>query len=193
MSSSLPKIPAAYDDVTIGAYFADVQYTAKPNVPLLNAVIEHIEANPNDWYQGDWRTLRTFLRDDQGIPVPLPAADCGTAMCFAGWAAQLSGAEYAYPAGDGELHDDVIVSDGTDSVEAAHIVRTDEGLVHVQDYATRALGIDEGQSNRLFHGANTLADLKRHVARIIEQGRIEQANRDIAEAEEAQDHAEAER
>ena len=182
MSSSLPKIPGAYDDVTIGAYFADVQYTAKPNVPLLNAVIEHIEANPDDWYQGDWRTLRSFLVDPADEATP---TDCGTAMCFAGWAAELSGAEYAYPAGDSTIVDHVTYGGDIDSVEAAHIVNTDEGLVHVQDYATRALGIDEGQANRLFHGANTISDLKNHVARIIEQGRIEQANRDIAEVERA--------
>ncbi len=49
----------------------------KPNVPLLRQTMAHIEAHPEEWYQGSWR--------------------CDTGMCFAGHTAIIDGATWTYP------------------------------------------------------------------------------------------------
>lgn len=47
------------------------------NLPLLQRTMDHITAHQEAWNQGSWRQ---FQENDNA---------CGTAMCFAGWAAQL--------------------------------------------------------------------------------------------------------
>lgn len=47
----------------------------KPNAELAYRVIDHIDANPEQWNQQAW------------------VSDCGAAYCFAGWALTLTGHE----------------------------------------------------------------------------------------------------
>lgn len=51
----------------------------KPNAELAYRVLDHIDAHPKLWDQGQW----------------VAKAECGTAACFAGWACLLSGEEPA--------------------------------------------------------------------------------------------------
>lgn len=53
-----------------------------PNAELAYRVLDHIDANPEQWRQGEW----------------IGEAECGTVGCFAGWAVLLSGGRLA---GDG--------------------------------------------------------------------------------------------
>lgn len=47
----------------------------KPNAQLAYMVLDHIDAHPEQWQQGQW----------------IGNAECGTVGCFAGWAVLLSG------------------------------------------------------------------------------------------------------
>lgn len=66
----------------------------KLNVPLLDLTLATINYNPERHRQGAWR--------------------CGTGMCFAGWAAQLAGYQWAAESPDAENSEYVIVPEGTD-------------------------------------------------------------------------------
>ncbi|BAH52255.1 hypothetical protein [Rhodococcus opacus] len=169
--ANTPIVPAAYADVTYGEYADNVQHTAKPNAALLNTVLAHIKANPDEWYQGDWRAPRTYLYNDaDGSDSP-----CGTAMCFAGWTVELTGGKFAHPADSSGYAEGVFTGSvddyGTghfdDTAENAHVVETDEGLVHVEQYAMKALGLGIADARLLFHGSNTLEDLHRRVDYLV--------------------------
>lgn len=74
------------------------------NLALANDIFELISTNQLLWDQGDWRhlvwesdlepedakTLRTMLSIDKDINEPA----CGTAMCFAGWVNEMTGADW---------------------------------------------------------------------------------------------------
>lgn len=76
------------------------------NLALANEVYAHIEANPLLWDQNSWRRLldateitsegmdpkelASLLAYEQDLDAPA----CGTAMCFAGWASELAGADW---------------------------------------------------------------------------------------------------
>jgi hypothetical protein len=49
--------------------------TRTPNAKLAYAVLDHIDADPDSWDQGNW----------------FEQARCGTTACFAGWTTLLSG------------------------------------------------------------------------------------------------------
>jgi hypothetical protein len=51
--------------------------SAQPNAELAWRVLDHIDANPEQWDQGKW----------------IGEAECGTVACFAGWTVLLSGGE----------------------------------------------------------------------------------------------------
>jgi hypothetical protein len=55
--------------------------TATPNAALAYRVLDHIDANPEQWHQDVW------------IESP---TECGTAACFAGWVCLLSGEKPDY-------------------------------------------------------------------------------------------------
>lgn len=112
------------------------------NVPLLRKTLEHIEAHPEEWDQGDWR-LRV---EREGF--------CGTAYCFAGTAANLHGAEWRIPAPADWQDDDMRIV-------------TPEGGMHVEYYAQEILGLNFNQADMLFDGGNDLADLRRIVDGLV--------------------------
>jgi hypothetical protein len=105
------------------------------NVPLLLRTLEHIEAHPEEWNQEKWH--------------------CGSAYCFAGHAATLSGAVFVTTPGDPDPDDTIhVLGPGDDKPHAVYY------------YAAGALGLDPygRAADRLFDGSNTLDDLRRVVA-----------------------------
>jgi len=113
-----------------------------PNVPLLRQTMAQIEAHPEQWDQGSWTKELT----------------CGTAYCFAGWAAVLSGARFAKNAYSQEFRSCVI--------PPGRILPVD-----VADYAADLLGVEHYETERsdednyvhLFNGGNDLDDLRQIV------------------------------
>lgn len=110
-----------------------------PNVPLLRKVLEHIEAHPEEWDQGTWR--------------------CETAMCFAGHAADIAGAQWV---GKGKY----LLADP--DIDPPEKIRS-TGVTTASARAVQVLGITWEQANGLFVGSNTLDDLRRIVGELIEQ------------------------
>jgi hypothetical protein len=110
------------------------------NVELMRQVLDSIDKYPEQHDQGEWIYG----------PVPAVAADngdhppCGTAMCFAGWAAFL-----AAPAGT--------------RIEGSIVYRPGRACQTVSSFAEEVLGIDENQSEALFRASNTREDLGRMV------------------------------
>lgn len=105
-----------------------------PDFELMDRVLDQISKNPKTWDQTTWRR-----------PT---GNECGTAMCFAGWVADLSGAEW--------------YSNTAGTVEFAKV---DVGgvPVWVDEYATAALGIKSWEAEQLFESSNTLDDLREIV------------------------------
>lgn len=114
------------------------------NTALLRRTLAHIEANPAEWYQPNWR--------------------CGTGMCFAGWAVTLAGGKWLTRPGEfGERF-----LEPTDGDPQQDISKMSDGRrgVHVQLRAVRILGLDEELADRLFCATNSLDDLREIVAEL---------------------------
>jgi hypothetical protein len=113
-----------------------------PNATLAYEVLDKIDANPENWKQKRW-----FVRAEP---------ECGTAMCFAGWACHLSGDEpdwaTAAPTHDGEM---------------AFNVLTENATIGVGDRAASLLGLTRWQTADLFHWLNTRERLAELVADIF--------------------------
>ncbi len=122
----------------------------KPNVPLLRQTMAHIEAHPEEWYQGSWR--------------------CDTGMCFAGHAAIIDGAAWACKAEDGFDLDELADID-PEAFEAVCPPDT-AGTMNVAVYAQQALGLELGEAARLFRMGNTLGDLLRIVDELCAKGQV---------------------
>jgi hypothetical protein len=114
-----------------------------PDGPRLRKVLAHIrelEARQHeDRYQGD-KWYQSVWRSE--IP-------CGTAACFAGWAVQMFAPDTAVLSG-------------------ARVYFPDRRELVVRDYAMELLGLTDNQSDLLFGGSNTLAELERLIGRITE-------------------------
>lgn len=112
------------------------------NVDLLTKTLAHIEAHPETWYQEDWR-VRT---------------DCGTACCFAGWAATLDGCVWY-------VRDDDLAEDDLDGW--AELITIGGATVGVGEHAAKILGLSRYDADRLFDGGNNLTALRRIVGELI--------------------------
>lgn len=118
-----------------------------PNVALLRLTLKHIEMAPCTWDQEHWRRK----------------AECGTVMCFAGWACTLAGGRWHTPAD--EFWRDVLKAEDGD--EADNVIPLHKGPV-IEAYARgrRVLGLTGPQAADLFRYTNTLSDLHRIVDEI---------------------------
>jgi hypothetical protein len=107
------------------------------NDALFIEVLAHIEVEPATWMQGSYR--------------------CASGMCFAGWAAELSGYKWAAPA-DHPMSDYVIENGKKRPVwEVATELLTGEKYV----------GDEVDEELELFESANDLDDLYRLSARLM--------------------------
>lgn len=128
------------------------------NKQLADQVLAQIEAHPETWDQTDWRTQR----------------DCGTAYCFAGWAVEMSGRQYAVSVNCDccnsavvALPDEAYAEPLSDFCDCDH-GGEDVNVVTTYEAAHRALGLKAG-TRGLFNGGNSLADLHRIVNLLAEE------------------------
>lgn len=129
-----------------------------PNVDLLNRTLAHIEEHPEQWNQEYWA-----VRGVDG---------CGTAYCFAGHAAVLSGVplwwhddwEDGYSSEDDDCDDWRPVRQVADNISVAP--QSEFYNCSIKYAATHLLGLSSAAAARLFHGDNTLDDLRRIVAEL---------------------------
>lgn len=141
------------------------------NVDLANRVLEQIEAHPETHNQDEWR--------------------CLTGMCFAGWTVQLGGGDrWLTDNTISEFSDLVVVPANTPhATAAADMLDLYEGvddetlaelesllastaseyLMTVRVRAQQLLGLDTEDAWTLFHGGNTLADIKRAINQLSEK------------------------
>jgi hypothetical protein len=111
-----------------------------PNVPLLRKVLTHIEEHPDEHDQAQW-AVRT---------------GCGTAYCFAGWAAVMSGAELDWRHAGVDEHG----RPTTDSCEV------DGQRRYIEGYAKDQLGLSYNDANDLFAWRNSRERLREVAERI---------------------------
>lgn len=117
------------------------------NIELAEKTLEHLRHYPALHDQGNW----LHIDQSTGIIGFHAAFECGTAGCFAGWAALLNGAE---------------LSIGYDESGYNRAVRLPDGEL-VEDYAARALGLGEyleDDGEHMFDTHNTLEDLAEWVS-----------------------------
>jgi len=128
-----------------------------PNVDLLQRTLAHIEAHPEQWDQNHW-----------GIET-----DCGTAYCFAGAAVVLSDLPLDWDLDEDEFGDPEITANmiGEGAPEGFR-------FRSIRWVAKELLGLNEGQSDKLFHAHNTLDDLRHIVAELID-GAPEQLSTEV--------------
>lgn len=110
--------------------------TEMANVELMERVLSQIESNLERWNQYVWREPQT--------------TECGTAMCFAGWTAEIAGIPWA--------------SDTPWTAEYMHVLM-DGQRVGVWEAAQKALGLDDDEANDLFDANNSIETLRMIVAR----------------------------
>jgi len=108
------------------------------NVGLLEATMTQIRDHPELHHQDAWFT----------------DTDCGTAMCFAGWACALSGMP--------QLRNDSSVS--------ASAVQTPWGVDSAGNAARKVLGLNEHQSKVLFGPGNSEEILEAMCKDLINTG-----------------------
>lgn len=126
-------------------------------IALARAVLTHIEAHPDKWYQASWR--------------------CRSGMCYAGHTAALSGRKWMIedPIEAASLlaPADLLVAHADDPMawdyNLGYAARK-KMVVSVREVAQRLLGLDDNEASIMFDGGNSLDDLRRYV-RKIEQGR----------------------
>ncbi|MEV0616085.1 hypothetical protein AB0I81_22420 [Nonomuraea sp. NPDC050404] len=120
-----------------------------PNAVLLREVLHQIETHPEMWVQKEWR--------------------CRTGMCFAGWAADLSGGRWLTHATH-YLSTNLAPESGDDPAD----VHERDGIgpsVDVEVRATRVLGLSMVQADELFSGGNDLDEIRQMVTELIGQVR----------------------
>ena len=133
------------------------------NVELLQRTMAYIDAHPEQHDQGEWVERKP---------------ECGTAACFAGWAAIL------------EFGEGVIFDDGemlAFRLPAPYSNRRDDGLPPLMSQqAARLLGLSSVQADTLFNAWNTRGMLRAMVNDLVATGDLA-GDVDWYEAEVGQD------
>jgi len=107
------------------------------NAALAWRVLDHIDANPDQWDQEVWISR---------------SPGCGTAACFAGWACLLSGDQPEFD---------------TKFDSEADVVYANGDVALVQFRAQKLLGVTASEQDDLFALNNTREDLGNLVAEIF--------------------------
>lgn len=105
------------------------------DIALLDQIIAHIEAHPEDWLQDDWA---------QRSP-------CGTTFCIAGHVARIrmpEGWSFKFK----ELYDE--------NYDAAYTIGDHEATETISSFAADQLAISYTERDILFDGSNTLPEIK---------------------------------
>lgn len=164
------------------------------NTRLLTRTLQHIQMAPKGWNQKVWRQV---LTDPVGIAM-LGDTACGTAMCFAGEAAELAG-KHEWLVNKSVIAKAHATKDrylSADAYRYAELVLVDKdfpgayyheylperllqarGLVgaqwtvSAQTYAIEVLGLDGEEATVLFNEKNTLEDLESMVQTLLEGNR----------------------
>lgn len=113
---------------------------------------DHERGSWMTWDQGDWHVEGAYRMNLKRVIPEAAVTDngneaCGTAMCFAGWAA--------------ELDPNVTWIDPSSAV-----VRTAEGKLDIETWATKRLGLTSSQAALLFDAGNSIEDLEDFVTRL---------------------------
>lgn len=135
------------------------------NKTLLREVFEQVQAEAHaedcHWKQATWLQQRMSDADVEEVhlntnthgpeDVLLVTPNCGTAMCFAGWATVV-----------GDPGSRFILDDDTSAgvAMADRVLLTDGSVRNISSAAEEMLGIGWADGSRLFDGDNTLEDLR---------------------------------
>ena len=112
------------------------------NADFADSVIGAIEAHPEQHNQSMWAQQN----------------ECGTTMCFAGWAVTLAGAKLEF------------FDIAPDIKRAYDCVLPDGQVRNISDYAAKLLGINETQREALFHNMNNNLDVIKDIVKDIANG-----------------------
>jgi hypothetical protein len=118
------------------------------NKDLLQRTLQHIEENPEEWDQTDYR--------------------CASGMCFAGWAVTLHGDTWASEIDAARDAWEVAVPEEERSLFPGR-------FVYAPARAQQLLGLDSSTAKCLFDGGNDIETLRRIVGELCEQEAVEQA------------------
>lgn len=172
----------------------------RPNVPLLRKGLEWVEwSNARKeagdafdgeafWDQSTWRAIypkHEWDEEAEGVRVTSYAAkDCKTAMCFAGYTADVAGVQWHDPKDDGD-HSVVPVTgklagaypEVVNKLRDQGAVKTDTygrdgrlyDYIEISDFAREVLGLTVQEAGQLFAGNNSVYDIRRTVAVIAER------------------------
>lgn len=124
------------------------------NIPLLRKAVEWAEAEAaKPWEECQWEQTRYVsapqqisMRDINGIEISntRKSDDCGTCYCIAGYVGAMLGFDFDQVCGG----------------RPASWSASDMDLC-VDEYAANALGLPDGQADRLFMATNTIEDVRR--------------------------------
>jgi hypothetical protein len=134
-----------------------------PNMPLLDAVIDRIEAEPERWDQGSWGDIRETAEE---------AEACGTTNCFAGHAVIIAGVMKMQVFKDVWRYDD----EEHTSMEIRWLNEAGEEDDEVADKAREVLGLTRDEADSIFYLFTTdLNQLKVQVERVRGRAREQAA------------------
>lgn len=133
-----------------------------PNKALLKKTLEQIKAHPELHNQNFW-----VVANEENL--------CGTAMCFAGHAAVLSGAENPDPKKH-FIEDWYVRKDNLAYMNYEDTYQVPfKDYESVSKYAGRELGLTSEQSDWLFDSNRTLEEIESAVEELITYGTLEAA------------------
>jgi len=142
------------------------------NVKLFNKVMNFVYAEaerasdaPVRWNQEVWGTAEPDAvnvneiversSDDYGGYDSYYPVSCGTAFCFAGWAAKVEGSKLLIPtwqySGDYSI------------LDIEHVQDKDGNIHNIKNFAMKALGISSVDAGTLFDASNDLEDIETEV------------------------------
>lgn len=132
------------------------------NLELLNDTLKVIKLNPELHGQSTWVSKAEHTT-------------CGTTMCFAGHAAVLAGAEIPDPKKH-TIDDWFVAKDENNSyLNMSQVYYANDAVPnqHVQDFATKALGISSEERDYLFEADRTMDEIELAVQELNETGEIQ--------------------
>lgn len=152
----------------VGCPIEDCDSDHVPNMPLLRKVYEEIVHNPENWRQSNWvtATLTTEARVALIGARELPATvleqqwHCGTAYCFAGHAAVMSGWQ---PLVEAYQYSGTVVA-GEMATHADH-----DEKHYIEDVAQHELGLTDDEADNLFAAGNDIDDILMYCNEIAER------------------------